>query len=77
MNCHSQVLLQQVSLQLKQQAKAVGEHRGVNAAALRPQEMSLELRITKFDPRLHRGEVMLDVIRGTERLPLPNVSTVT
>ena len=77
MNCHSQGQSQQVSPQLKQQAKAVDDHRGVNAAGLRPQEMSMERRIAKFDPRRHRGEVMSGALSRAERLPPPNASTVT
>lgn len=77
MHCHSQDQPQKVTRQFEQQAKAVGDHRGVHAAALRQQKLRLELRIAMFDPRRHRGEVMIGALRGAERLPLSNVSTVT
>ena len=76
MNCHSQDLSQDVPMQLEQLAKAVGDHRRVDAKALGQPELILTLRITKFDPKQHLGEVMSDALRGAERFPPPNVSTV-
>lgn len=77
MNCHSQDLSQDVPMQLEQQAKAVGDHRRVDAKALGQQELILALRIAQFGPRQHRGEVMSDALRGAERFPPPNVRAAT
>ena len=61
-------------MQLEQQAKAVGDHRRVDAKALGQPELILALRIAKFDPKQHLGEVMSDALCGAERFPPPNVS---